>query len=142
MAPSLPEFVVRPFTRCADIARGTLGSLTWDPALAVVKPAIDSVFSKIEVGTLLLVDKPAGTRQYYGQKLKSKATELTNGDYAERRADSIPRVEIIVNNDAFWMRLFLFADMGFAESYMLGEFECADLTAFFKVCHTIWQSKF
>lgn len=133
MAPSLPGFVVRPFTRCADIARGTLGGLTWEPALAVVKPAIDSVFSKIEIGTLLLVDKPAGTRQYYGQKLKSKTAELTNGDYAERRADSIPRVEIVVNNDAFWMRLFLFADMGFAESYMLGEFECADLTAFFKV---------
>jgi cyclopropane-fatty-acyl-phospholipid synthase len=29
--------------------------------------------------------------------------------------------------------LFLFADMGFAESYMLGEFECSDLTSFFEV---------
>lgn len=133
MAPSLPPFVVKPFTRCADIARGTLGSLTWEPALAVAKPAIDSVFSKIEIGTLLLVDKPAGTRQYYGQKLSSKAAELNGDGYAERRADSIPRVEIVVNSDAFWMRLFLFADIGFAESYMLGEFECADLTAFFKV---------
>ena len=72
-------------------------------------------------------------RQYYGQKLSSKAAELNGDGYAERRADSIPRVEIVVNSDAFWMRLFLFADMGFAESYMLGEFECADLTAFFKV---------
>ncbi|KAK6212283.1 hypothetical protein LQW54_005414 [Pestalotiopsis sp. IQ-011] len=133
MAPSLPPFVVKPFTRCADFARGTLGSLTWEPALAVAKPAIDSVFSKIEIGTLLLVDKPAGTRQYYGQKLSSKAAELNGDGYAERRADSIPRVEIVVNSDAFWMRLFLFADMGFAESYMLGEFECADLTAFFKL---------
>ncbi|KAK9793624.1 putative Cyclopropane-fatty-acyl-phospholipid synthase [Seiridium cardinale] len=31
------------------------------------------------------------------------------------------------------MRLFLFADMGFAESYMPGEFEGADIVAFFKM---------
>lgn len=115
------------------MARNTLGSLTWGPALAIAKPAILSVFSKIEVGTLLLVDEPAGTRLVYGQKLGSKAADLTNGDHAVRRANTIPRVEIVVKNEAFWMRLFLFADMGFAESYMLGEFECADLTAFFQL---------
>ena len=31
------------------------------------------------------------------------------------------------------MRLFLFADMGFAEAFMLGEVECADLTGFFEL---------
>lgn len=36
-------------------------------------------------------------------------------------------------NDLFWVRLLLFADMGFAESYMLGEVSCTDLTAFFKL---------
>ncbi|KAI1862098.1 uncharacterized protein JN550_010563 [Neoarthrinium moseri] len=133
MAPSLPSFVVRPFTRGADLARGTLGGLTWGPALAVAKPAILSVFSKIEVGTLLLVDEPANTRLVYGQKLGSKGAELTNGDHAIRKADAIPRVEVVVKDEAFWMRLFLFADMGFAESYMLGEFDCADLTAFFQL---------
>jgi hypothetical protein len=134
MVPSLPSFVVRPFTRGVDVARGTLGSLTWGPALTVAKPAILSVFSKIEIGTLLLVDEPSGTRMVYGQKLNSKLPNgLTIGDHPVRRADTIPRVEIVVKNEAFWMRLFLFADMGFAESYMLGEFECADLTAFFQV---------
>jgi cyclopropane-fatty-acyl-phospholipid synthase len=132
--PSLPSFIVRPFTRTADVARGTLGSLTWGPALAVAKPAILSVFSRIEVGTLLLVDEPGGTRLVDGQKLNSKI--LTNGDRPVRRASAIPRVEVVVKNEAFWMRLFLFADMGFAESYMLGEFECEDLTAFFQVSQT------
>jgi cyclopropane-fatty-acyl-phospholipid synthase len=33
----------------------------------------------------------------------------------------------------FWVRLLLFADMGFAESYMLGEVACPDITAFFKL---------
>ncbi|KAI0380406.1 cyclopropane-fatty-acyl-phospholipid synthase [Hypomontagnella monticulosa] len=133
MAPSIPSVIARPLTRGADIIRGTLGSLTWGPALAVAKPAVLSVFSKIEVGTLLLVDEPAGTRMMYGERLTSKSSEPTNGEYPIRRADIIPRVEIIVKDEAFWMRLLLFADMGFAESYMLGEFECADLTAFFRL---------
>ncbi|KAJ6440213.1 L-aminoadipate-semialdehyde dehydrogenase [Purpureocillium lavendulum] len=32
-----------------------------------------------------------------------------------------------------WLRLFLFADIGFAEAYMLGDVECNDLTAFFRM---------
>ncbi|KAI0889547.1 cyclopropane-fatty-acyl-phospholipid synthase [Annulohypoxylon maeteangense] len=133
MAPSIPSVIARPFTRGADLVRGTIGGLTWGPALAIAKPAVLSVFSKITVGTLLLVDEPAGTRLVYGQRLTSKSPESTNGDYTIRRADIIPRVEVRVKDDAFWMRLLLFADMGFAESYMLGEFECADLTAFFQL---------
>ncbi|OTB01121.1 hypothetical protein M426DRAFT_323768 [Hypoxylon sp. CI-4A] len=133
MAPSIPSIVAKPLTRGADIVRGTLGSLTWGPALAIAKPAILSVFSKIAVGTLLLVDEPAGTRLVFGQRLHSKSSAFTNGEYSVRKADTIPRVEVRVKDDAFWMRLLLFADMGFAESYMLGEFECADLTAFFQL---------
>ncbi|KAI1383654.1 cyclopropane-fatty-acyl-phospholipid synthase [Hypoxylon trugodes] len=133
MVPSIPSVVARPLTRGADVIRGTLGSLTWGPALAIAKPAVLSVFSNIAIGTLLLVDEPAGTRLIYGQKFSSKHAELTNGDHSIRKANTIPRVEIRVKDDAFWMRLLLFADMGFAESYMLGEFECADLTAFFQL---------
>ncbi|KAI1097929.1 cyclopropane-fatty-acyl-phospholipid synthase [Jackrogersella minutella] len=133
MAPSIPSVIARPLTRGTDIVRGTLGSLTWGPALAVAKPVVLSVFSKITLGTLLLVDEPAGTRMVYGQRLTSKSPELTNGEYSIRKAGVIPRVEVRVKDDAFWMRMLLFADMGFAESYMLGEFECADLTAFFQL---------
>ncbi|KAI1078207.1 cyclopropane-fatty-acyl-phospholipid synthase [Whalleya microplaca] len=133
MAPSIPSIIAWPLSRGADAVRGALGSLTWGPALAIAKPAIQSVFSKIEVGTLLLVDKPAGTRLMYGQKLGPKSSASNGGKYPARKADVIPRVEVVIKDDAFWMRLFLFADMGFAESYMLGEFECADLTTFFQL---------
>ncbi|KAK8052361.1 hypothetical protein PG993_003746 [Apiospora rasikravindrae] len=135
MAPSLlPDFVSRPLTRGADLIGTKLGSSTWGPALAVAKPAILSVLSKIEVGTLLLVDQPAGTRLVFGQKLGASPKEMpSHKQKAVRKADTIPRVEIVVKDDSFWMRLFLFADMGFAESYMLGEFDCEDLTAFFQL---------
>ncbi|KAF4773644.1 cyclopropane-fatty-acyl-phospholipid synthase [Colletotrichum scovillei] len=133
--PSLvPAAVAKPLYRGTELVRGAVGSLTWGPALSVAKPAILSVFSKIERGTLLLVDEPAELRRVFGQKLGAKYNEnLTNGDHVPRRADAVPRVELVVKSDAFWMRLFLFADMGFAESYMLGEIECKDLTAFFQL---------
>ncbi|OLN81198.1 Tuberculostearic acid methyltransferase UfaA1 [Colletotrichum chlorophyti] len=133
--PSLvPVAVSQPLYRSTELVRGAIGSLTWGPALSVAKPAILSVFSRIERGTLLLVDEPAELRRVFGQKLGAKYNEnLTNGDHVPRRADAIPRVELVVKSDAFWMRLFLFADMGFAESYMLGEIECRDLTAFFQL---------
>ncbi|KAB2569302.1 Tuberculostearic acid methyltransferase UfaA1 [Lasiodiplodia theobromae] len=45
----------------------------------------------------------------------------------------LPQTVLRVHNDAFWVRMMLFADMGFAESYMLGEVSCPNLTAFFEL---------
>ncbi|TPX15030.1 uncharacterized protein E0L32_004860 [Thyridium curvatum] len=135
MFPDLPASVKRPLARGSDVARGVLGSLTWGPALSIAKPAITSVLSRIEIGTLLLVDEPAQTRMVYGQKLAGnpKYADFSTGVNGVRKASTVPRVELVVKDDSFWMRLFLFADMGFAEAYMLGEVECADLTAFFQL---------
>ncbi|OAA51070.1 methoxy mycolic acid synthase 1 [Beauveria brongniartii RCEF 3172] len=131
--PSLPAAVTGPATRAVEATRGAIGGFTWKPALAVARPAILSILSRIEFGTLLLVDEPAGTRHIFGQKLDG-TTDLSNVEAsATRRATTLPRVELIVKNDAFWMRLFLFGDMGFAEAYMLGDFECQDLTSFFQL---------
>lgn len=120
-------------SRSAEAIRGAIGGLTWGPALAVVKPSILAVLSRIEKGTLLLVDEPGGTRHVFGQKLSDKNNGQFETSGFPRRADTVPRVEMVVKNDAFWMRLFLFADMGFAEAYMLGDFDCQDLTSFFQV---------
>lgn len=121
-------------SKTAEALRGVVGGLTWGPALAVAKPSILAVLSRIEEGTLLLVDEPGETRHVFGQRLSEHTKERFEESGLPRRADTTPRAELIVKNDAFWMRLFLFADMGFAEAYMLGEFECEDLTSFFKVC--------
>jgi len=148
MAPSItlpfngiPEVITRPLYRGSNYLRSKIGSLTWGPGVAVARPAIQSVFDTIEVGTLLIDDQPACQRHIYGQtlgprldKLKTSFDfgELTNGIGA-RKATTIPRVELRIKSEAFWVRLLLFADMGFAESYMLGEVECEDLTAFFQL---------
>ncbi|KAH6989393.1 Mycolic acid cyclopropane synthetase-domain-containing protein [Ilyonectria sp. MPI-CAGE-AT-0026] len=131
--PALPPVISKPISRGAEVVRGSIGSWTWGPVLAIAKPAILSVLSRIETGTLLIVDEPAGTRYVYGQKLSGKLESTIEQNGLPRRADTIPRLEIVVKDDAFWMRLFLFADMGFAEAYMLGDFECKDLTSFFQL---------
>ncbi|KAF7560239.1 hypothetical protein G7046_g3901 [Stylonectria norvegica] len=131
--PTLPTSISKPISRGAEVVRESIGSLTWDPALALAKPAIQSVLSQIEIGTLLIVDEPGEKRYVYGQKLSAKAESHNDESGLPRRVDATPRVEIVVKHDAFWMRLFLFADMGFAEAYMLGDFECKDLTSFFQL---------
>lgn len=146
MTLSLPAVLTRSLSRGTDMVRSTLGSLTWGPALAVARPAVLFVFASIETGTLLLVDEVSGARYVFGQNLGGSSKlqdtveynfdDATNGVASIRTATTVPRVELVVKNDAFWMRLFLFADMGFAESYLLGEFECKDLTAFFRVSAT------
>lgn len=82
----------------------------------------------------MLVDEVDGTNHVYGEKLGSSKMP---GRIVVNGAISVPRVELVVKKSAFWMRLILFADMGFSEAYMLGEVDCTDLTAFFQVycCH-------
>lgn len=109
-----------------------MGGLTWGPSLKAAKWAVHSLFNNIEIGTLVVLDEVDGTSNIYsGNPAVGNAQEKpTNGP---ERLTSPPRVELVVKKSAFWMRLVLFADMGFAESYMLGEVECNDLTAFFQV---------
>jgi cyclopropane-fatty-acyl-phospholipid synthase len=44
-----------------------------------------------------------------------------------------PKADLQLNNGAFFKRLSLYGDIGFAESYMDGDFETSDLTALIKL---------
>ncbi|KAK6953866.1 hypothetical protein Daesc_003828 [Daldinia eschscholtzii] len=119
MAPSIPSVIARPLARGADLIRGALGSLTWGPALAIAKPAVLSIFTKIEVGTLLLVDEPVGTRTVYGQRLTSKGPPPINGKNVPRKANTVPRVEIklfIANRDQLGNGTTIFSSISGAVS--------------------------
>ncbi|KAJ7095728.1 CFS1-like protein [Mycena belliarum] len=43
------------------------------------------------------------------------------------------KAELRVANDAFWLRLCLMGDLGFAEGYMYGDCECDDLVSLFNI---------
>lgn len=44
-----------------------------------------------------------------------------------------PHAELRVINDAFWVRLCMMGDLGFAEAYMFGDVLCEDLNSTFLV---------
>lgn len=130
--PLLPSVVTRPASQWVELARGSVGGFTWGPSLAAAKWAARSLFSNIQHGTLIVEDQVDGTKELYGESLGgAKAPgKLVNG---EGHTGGPPRVVLVVKKSNFWMRLVLFADMGFAEAFLLGEFECSNLTAFFEV---------
>lgn len=102
------------------------GSFAWPPLLSVSRGAILTLLKNVQIGSLQIVDSD-GTLTICGSPRRAK----TEG--SEKSVYTIPHAELKVLNDLFWVRLLLFADMGFAESYMLGEVECPDITDFFRL---------
>ncbi|KAK2624413.1 hypothetical protein QTJ16_006363 [Diplocarpon rosae] len=138
MPSYLPTTLTAPITRGADLLRGALGGVSWGPALSVSKAAVTSLLANIKIGHLTICDETTGKTLTFGQKIAKEYTKKTNGTGANgvngtRKSGGVRRVELVVKRETFWVRLFLFADMGFAEAYMLGDFECEDLTGFFEL---------
>lgn len=135
MTSYLPSTITASLSHGNDFVRSAIGSISWGPALSISKYAAISTFQKIEVGTLIISDKTDGKTHVFGQNLakdNKHTTSSVNGTYT--RAGQPRKVELVVRKETFWIRSCLFADMGFAEAYMLGEVECEDLSGFFQVC--------
>lgn len=134
----IPSAVTRPLAKGSEAVRGALGSLTWGPGVAIAKSTVLAFLSQIEIGTLTLVDETSGTRAVYGQDIpvskKANGVNGVNGLHSHARsATDLPRVELVVHSESFWVRVLLFSDMGFSEAYMLGEVDCSNLTGWFQL---------
>lgn len=101
----------------------------WGTAVSMARTTVLGIFSGVEVGSILIVDEVIGSKYTFGQPI------LRDNDakFEAESACSMPVVKLCVKREAFWLRLLLFADIGFAESYMLGDFECDELVSFFRV---------
>lgn len=112
-----------------ETLKDKLLSWTWVPAVSLARKAVLGIFSGVEVGSLVITDEASGVRHTFGQAVfhKEGDSDGTNG------MKTVPKVEILVKDEFFWLRLLLLADIGFAESYMLGDIECSDLVSFFRV---------
>ncbi|KAK3065927.1 hypothetical protein LTR53_017879, partial [Teratosphaeriaceae sp. CCFEE 6253] len=89
------------------------GSLAFPPLLSVSRGAILNLLKQIQIGSLQIVDTD-GSLTVCGSPQRAESD-------SEKSVHSVPHAEFRVLNDLFWVRLLVFADMGFAESYMLGE---------------------
>ncbi|TKA33536.1 hypothetical protein B0A50_00371 [Salinomyces thailandicus] len=119
--------ILAPLTDRATALATYAGSYAWPPLLSLSRAAILNLLKQIQVGSLTIIDTDGSLTVCGSPRRASAAPE------DEKSVYTIAHTELRVLNDLFWVRLAIFADMGFAESYMLGEVECSDLTAFFKV---------
>lgn len=107
--------VLNALTSRLDALKSYAGNAVLPPAVNIARVAVLSLLQKMKIGRMEIHD--------------------TNGNIhicGDDVSDSpYPATLLQVHKDTFWIRLLLFADMGFAESYMHGEVSCSDLTAFF-----------
>ncbi|KAL8690699.1 MAG: hypothetical protein Q9218_003911 [Villophora microphyllina] len=103
--------------RFLDIARSNVNFFAWSPLVRLSRAAVLNLLGRVEVGHLLISDTD-GSETVCGERWPKEEG---------------PTTELKVWKDVFWVRLLLFADMGFAESFMLGEVACSDLVSFFKI---------
>jgi cyclopropane-fatty-acyl-phospholipid synthase len=116
-------------TKTASAVASYAGSFAWPPLLSLSRGAVLNLLRNVQIGSLTITDTD-GTISICGSP--QRVGDLTD-EPSEKNVYTVPHCELRVLNDLFWVRLLLFADMGFAESYMMGEVECPDLTAFFKL---------
>ncbi|KAF7314416.1 hypothetical protein MKEN_00914400 [Mycena kentingensis (nom. inval.)] len=90
----------------------------WAPVARLSEAAVVALMQNIESGHLRVLT--------YGHIYTFPITAATS-------ATEDCKAEIRVLNDAFWIRLALMGDLGFAESYMYGEVEVNDLPSLFHI---------
>lgn len=108
--------ITAPITDRFKALRNYAGSIAWGPLVSTTRTLCLALLKNIQIGRLEIED-PDGEVTVCGTAATKDA----------------PNVSVIVHKDVFWLRLALFADMGFAEAYMLGETSCSDLMGFFKL---------
>lgn len=100
----------------------------WPHFVSFARQQVLHVFSSIQHGSLLIDDHTTNLQHHFGttKPPKSKPTHPPS-------VTDPPRVHLIVHRPSFWPRLLLSADLGFAESLMLGDVSVPDQTAFVRL---------
>ncbi|CAE7199775.1 hypothetical protein CFE70_007952 [Pyrenophora teres f. teres 0-1] len=109
--------IYSPVTGAVGSILSAATSQAWAPLISLCKNGTLSQFQNLKHGKLVLFEGGS-----------SKASAAFGSD-----KEGLPIAFLDVRDEKFWVRLALFADMGFAESYMLGEFTTPDLTKFFEL---------
>ncbi|KAK7680560.1 hypothetical protein QCA50_016342 [Cerrena zonata] len=89
----------------------TLSNLVWDKFVLFARAAVCAALARGIVRGQIEITDAHGT-QIFGQQELSKGTRSAS---------------IRVKDDAFWVRVYLWYDIGFSEAFMAGEFESPDL---------------
>lgn len=93
----------------------SVAGTTWGPVAQYAQSAIIKALTRIVVGKIVI---------------KYKATEHVFGNTFDKTVIS---AKLVVRKEIFWTRLLLSTDLGFAESYMFGDFECDDMPTLLRI---------
>lgn len=129
----VPQALLRPLSR---------------PVAAVARSSVLSLFSKLTVGQLEIRFQD-GHVERFGDPTLVKSKEHKHPPSAGAQSEPkkqngttktapssvklAPHAVLIVRSDNFWTRMFFGADLGFAESFMIGEVDTPDLAACFEI---------
>lgn len=102
-----------------DRLRTNISYVAWGPLVNVARRLVQGFLNRIEIGQLVVEE--------HGESIVYGSRNLVVG------SPPFPVTTLKIVSDTFWLRVAAFSDMGLAESYMLGEFECPDLTTFFRI---------
>ncbi|KAL6710190.1 hypothetical protein ACN47E_009981 [Coniothyrium glycines] len=109
--------LLSPLASAASTVLSPITTRAWAPLVGLCRNGTISQLQNLKIGKLVLFEGGS-----------SKASAVFGND-----KEGVPVAFLDVHDEKFWVRLALFADMGFAESYMLGEFTSPDLTKFFEL---------
>ena len=109
------------------------GPLTTLAEKAVVSYVPPSVLSCTLLLTLILTETLSVLRNISVGRLRIVTNEFTYEFPVDGNGEEEPHAELRVINDAFWLRLCMMGDLGFAEAYMFGDVYCEDLISTFLV---------
>ncbi|CAO1623907.1 unnamed protein product [Sympodiomycopsis kandeliae] len=105
----------------SDFGRGYLVSFARSSVLAL--------FSRLSVGLLTIKDVD-GSVSHFGDKSLVTIPSSASPSSPSQDTQSV-LAELIVNSDAFWIRMFFGADLGFSEAFMANEVDTPNLGACF-----------
>ncbi|KAF2180064.1 cyclopropane-fatty-acyl-phospholipid synthase [Zopfia rhizophila CBS 207.26] len=109
--------IISPLYETVSMIWNNVSSQAWEPLVSSCRNGTLSQLRGIQLGKLAVYEASS-----------SKAISVFGSEH-----EGLPVAVLHVHDERFWVRLALFADMGFAESYMLGEVTSPDLTAFFEL---------
>lgn len=113
-----------------------VSSLGYGSLVALARSSVLSLFSRIQVGTLTIKDDSDRSIRHFGDDALiaalSRGAKSDNASPKEGRTKGV-HATLHVRKDAFWLRMFFGADLGFSEAYMAGEVDTPSLGDCFDV---------
>lgn len=99
-----------------------------NPILPIARSIVNTYISKLVDRGLLIIDD----KSQEGVHSRTNEVKKWKSDDKTMKNHSYP-IRMVIKNPLFYIRVLVHSDLGFAESYMMEEFDVDDLTGLLRV---------